>query len=65
MATYLDFEQNLQKIEEEIILAKTKADEHAVEILKAKLDKEVVKTYKNLTDYQKLKLARHPDRPYA
>ncbi len=65
MATYLDFEQNLQKIEEEIILAKTKADEHAVDILKAKLDKEVVKTYKNLTDYQKLKLARHPDRPYA
>lgn len=65
MATYLDFEQNLQKIEEEIIVAKTKADEHAVEILKQKLDREVVKTYKNLTDYQKLKLARHPDRPYA
>ncbi|MCK9161445.1 MAG: acetyl-CoA carboxylase carboxyl transferase subunit alpha [Arcobacter butzleri] len=65
MATYLDFEQNLQKIEEEIIVAKTKADEHAVEILKQKLDQEVVKTYKNLTDYQKLKLARHPDRPYA
>jgi len=65
LATYLDFEQNLQKIEEEIIVAKTKADEHAVEILKQKLDREVVKTYKNLTDYQKLKLARHPDRPYA
>lgn len=65
MATYLDFEQNLQKIEEEIILAKTKADEHAVDILQQKLDREVVKTYKNLTDYQKLKLARHPDRPYA
>jgi len=65
MATYLDFEQNLKKIEDEIIVAKTKADEYAVSILEKKLGSEVEKTYSNLTDFQKLKLARHPDRPYA
>jgi len=65
LATYLDFEENIKKIEEDIIVAKTKADEHAVEILQQTLAKEVEKTYTNLSDYQKLKLARHIDRPYA
>ncbi len=65
MATYLDFEQSLKKIEEDIIVAKTKADEYAVSILEKKLEQEVEKTYGNLTDFQKLKLARHIDRPYA
>ncbi len=65
MATYLEFEDKIKKIEEDIIVAKTKADEHAVEILEKKLEKEVEKTFKNLSDYQKLQLARHPDRPYA
>lgn len=65
MATYLDFETNLKKIEDDIASAKTMADEHAVSILQQKFDKEVINTYKNLTDYQKLQLARHPDRLYA
>ena len=65
MATYLDFEENIKKIEDEIIVAKTKADEYAVTILQKKLNEEVEKTYSNLSDFQKLKLARHPDRPYA
>jgi len=65
MATYLDFEENIKKIEDDIIVAKTKADEYAVTILEKKLTQEVEKTYSNLTDFQKLKLARHPDRPYA
>jgi acetyl-CoA carboxylase carboxyl transferase subunit alpha len=65
LATYLPFEEKLKKIEEEISIALTKADEHAAQILKEKFDKEVEKTFKNLTDYQKLQLARHPDRPYA
>jgi len=65
MATYLDFEQGLKKIEDEIIVAKTKADEYAVSILEKKLEVEVKKTYSNLSDFQKLKLARHIDRPYA
>lgn len=65
MATYLDFEDKIKKLEEDITVAKTKNDEHAVEILDKKLEKEVEKTFKNLSDYQKLQLARHPDRPYA
>ncbi|SKB50043.1 acetyl-CoA carboxylase carboxyl transferase subunit alpha [Malaciobacter marinus] len=65
MATYLNFENKIQQIEEDILVAKSRADEHAVEILDKKLQKEVEKTFKNLNDYQKLQLARHPDRPYA
>jgi len=65
LATYLDFEDKIKKLEEDITVAKTKNDEHAVEILEKKLEKEVEKTFKNLSDYQKLQLARHPDRPYA
>ena len=65
MATYLEFEDKIRKIEEEILTAKARADEPAVEILNKKLDKEVEKTFKNLNDYQKLQLARHPDRPYT
>lgn len=65
MATYLDFEEGLKKIEDDIIVAKTKADEYAVSILEKKLQEEVQKTYSNLSDFQKLKLARHADRPYA
>ena len=65
MAAYLEFEEKIKKIEDDIIIAKTKADEHAVEILEKKLEKEVEKTFKNLSDYQKLQLARHPDRPYS
>ena len=65
MTTYLDFEDKIKKIEDDIIIARTKADEPAVEILEKKLEKEVEKTFKNLSDYQKLQLARHPNRPYA
>lgn len=65
MAFYLDFEKKIQQLQEEIELSTIKKDLHAVEILKKDLDKEVIKTYKNLSDYQKLQLARHQDRPYA
>jgi len=65
LATYLDFEQKIKQIEEQIEVAHARGDEAAVEILKKDLEKEVAKTYKNLSDYQKLQLARHPDRPYA
>jgi len=65
LATYLDFEQNIRQIQEEIIAAEVRYDHHAVEILKQDLDKEVHKTYANLSPYQELQLARHQDRPYA
>ncbi len=65
MATYLDFEKSIKQIDEDIASAKIKGDLPAVEILEKKLDKEIKKVYKNLSDYQKLQLARHPDRPYT
>ena len=65
MATYLDFEQKIKQIQEDIISAEIRHDEKAIEILTHDLDKEVAKTYKNLSPYQKLQLARHQDRPYA
>lgn len=65
MATYLDFEVKIKNIQENIATARLKGDTHAIEILQKDLDKEVAKVYSNLSDYQKLQLARHPDRPYA
>jgi len=65
LAIYLDFEQKIKNIQEDIISAQVRHDDHAVEILKIALEQEVSKTYKNLSDFQKLQLARHQDRPYA
>ena len=65
MATYLDFESKIEKIQEEIVSAHAIANFEAVNKYQAELDKEVQKTFSTLTDFQKLQLARHPDRPYA
>ena len=65
MATYLPFEEKLKEIEDEIAAAKVRGDTEAIVILEKDLEKELSKIYKNLSDYQKLQLARHPDRPYA
>lgn len=65
MATFLDFEQRLNAIELDIQSARLKDDEAALIILQKDLEKETKKVYLNLTDYQKLQLARHPDRPYS
>ncbi|AII15198.1 acetyl-CoA carboxylase, carboxyltransferase, alpha subunit [Campylobacter iguaniorum] len=65
MASYLGFENAIKQIDDDIANAKIKGDEHAVEILKKNLEKEISKTYKNLNEFQRLSLARHPDRPYA
>jgi len=65
MATYLDFEYKIKFIQEDIISARVRHDEIEVEKLQANLDKEVKKTFSNLTPFQQLQLARHVDRPYA
>lgn len=65
MATYLPFEEKLKEIEDEIASARVRGDTEAIVILEKDLEKELGKVYKNLSDYQKLQLARHPDRPYA
>ncbi len=65
MATYLDFEQKIKTIQESIISAQVRHNEQELKDLNEKLDKAVSKIYKNLSDFQKLQLARHLDRPYA
>ena len=65
MATYLDFEQKIKTIQEDIISARVRHDDNEVKDLEVKLDKAVGKVYTNLSDFQKLQLARHLDRPYA
>lgn len=65
MAIYLDFEQKIKVLQDEIEMAVIRGDNAAKEILEIELEKEVRAVYGNMTDYQKLQLARHPDRPYA
>ena len=65
MATYLDFEEPLSKLEKDIQKAKFNEDDSATKILEERLQKKTTKIYSNLTDYQKVQLARHPDRPYS
>ena len=65
MLTYLDFEKNLKIIQDDIESAIIRGDVHAKKILSQELENEVKILYSNLTDYQKLQLARHPDRPYS
>ncbi len=65
MATYLEFESKIEKIQQEIVSAHAIANMEAVEKLQKELEKEVSKTFGALSDFQKLQLARHPDRPYA
>jgi acetyl-CoA carboxylase carboxyl transferase subunit alpha len=65
LATYLDFEHKIKFLQEDIISARVRHDDGRVETLTKELDKAVEKIYKNLSDFQKLQLARHLDRPYA
>ena len=65
MVTYLDFEQKIKSLQDDIESADIRGDAAAKEILQKALDKEISQVYGNMSDYQKLQLARHPDRPYA
>ncbi len=65
MATYLEFEKKIEQIQQDIDSARARDDKFALESFQKDLDKEITKTFKSLSDYQKLQLARHPDRPYA
>ena len=65
MANYLDFEKSIKQIDDDISSAKIRGDDSPVEILKKNLEKEINKVYKNLSEFQRLQLARHPDRPYS
>ncbi|MCV6606642.1 MAG: acetyl-CoA carboxylase carboxyl transferase subunit alpha [Campylobacterales bacterium] len=62
---YLDFEENLKQCSENLELAKIRNIPSELEKAQSEFDSEVSKTYSNISDYQKLQLARHIDRPYA
>jgi acetyl-CoA carboxylase carboxyl transferase subunit alpha len=65
MVTYLDFEKRIEHLDEAIENAKATNDTKLLQKLEVDLEKEVKKIYGSLNDYQKLQLARHPDRPYS
>lgn len=65
MKNYLDFEKPLEAIYNDIESAKARGNTDVLSALQKELGKEVKKTYGSLSDYQKLQLARHQDRPYA
>jgi acetyl-CoA carboxylase carboxyl transferase subunit alpha len=65
MPTYLEFEKNIEAVMNEMEIATAVSDEGLIEKLQKDLQKEVKKSFNSLSDYQKLQLARHPDRPYS
>ena len=65
MTNYLDFEKPMEAIYKDIESAKARGNEEVLQALEKEMEKEVKKTFGSLSDYQKLQLARHPDRPYA
>lgn len=71
MSVYLDFEEPLKELEEQIartneIGATTEVDmADKVEELEQKLQAKTIEIFSNLTPWQRVQLSRHPDRPYT
>ncbi|MEO9533347.1 MAG: acetyl-CoA carboxylase carboxyltransferase subunit alpha [Crocinitomicaceae bacterium] len=71
MANYLEFEEPLAAIEEEIQKAKEIETNSGVDTskmvkdLEKKLNSTTKEIFKNLTPWQRVQLSRHPDRPYS
>jgi len=65
---YLDFEKSLKEIDARIeeLRADTKVDNTAkIEKLEARKEAEIVKIYEDLTPWDKVEIARHPERPHT
>lgn len=71
MQTHLDFEQPIVDLEGKIEELRHLSDGEEVNIaaevgrLRAKADKLLKQTYQKLTPWQKVQVARHPDRPHS
>ena len=69
--TFLDFEQPIADIYERLEQLRNIGISENIDMSKAikeledKLEQTKVKTYKNLTAWQKVQLSRHPERPYT
>lgn len=71
MANYLDFEEPIKEIHEQIAQAKELEEKSQVDVsktqseLEAKLLKVQKQIYGKLTPWQRVQVSRHPDRPYT
>lgn len=71
MATYLDFEEPLKELEEQISQTKEIGENTEVDMtdkikeLEKKLDVKTKEIFSGLTPWQRVQLSRHPDRPYT
>lgn len=69
--TYLDFEEPLKELEEQIAQTRSLADQTEVNMqdkiseLEAVLTQKTKEVFSNLTPWQRVQLSRHPDRPYT
>jgi acetyl-CoA carboxylase carboxyl transferase subunit alpha len=62
---WLDFEKPVAELERKLEEARNHNKHEEVQELEAKLDAVKREVYSNLTPWQRVKLARHPKRPYA
>ncbi len=71
MATYLDFEEPLKELEEQIVQTREIGENTNVDMtdkiveLEKKLREKTKEIVSGLTPWQKVQLSRHPDRPYT
>jgi acetyl-CoA carboxylase carboxyl transferase subunit alpha len=71
MATYLDFEEPIKALEEQIAQAKELGLKTEVDMsdkiaeLQVKLKEKTKEVFSNLSPWQRVQLSRHPDRPYT
>lgn len=71
MATYLDFEEPLKALEDQIVQTKEIGEStnidmtDKVEVLEKKLKDATKEVFASLTPWQRVQLSRHPDRPYS
>jgi acetyl-CoA carboxylase carboxyl transferase subunit alpha len=71
MSTYLDFEEPLKALEEQIAQTKEIGDSTDVDMadkvhaLEQKLAEKTKEIFAGLTPWQRVQMSRHPDRPYS
>lgn len=71
MSNYLDFEEPLKELGDQIeqtreIASSTEVDmEETIQVLEQKLKDKTKEIFSNLTPWQRVQLSRHPDRPYT
>tara|TARA_R110002124_G_scaffold107047_4_gene259278 strand:- start:5171 stop:6124 length:954 start_codon:yes stop_codon:yes gene_type:complete len=68
---YLDFEQPIKELEDQLTKCQVIGEESDVDVtatckkIEKKLEKTKKEIYKNLTAWQRVQLSRHPNRPYT